>query len=165
MRLAAVALVGVATLAHGQNALDAVGLSSAASVFPLLTTHALIRPNRFQETELACTVDGDCTAGYVCWDRHCRLAQERTTLPSPTAQNDEALQLFVRVRAVELREELALGQGPVLAAVAGPTAGATLKLHRAELLALMGDGTALDWPGRFVDRARALARLEQCSRL
>lgn len=99
----------------------------------------------------SCHDDGDCADTTRCERQQCvRRGAVAAT------QRDDAARLFLRSRAVALREELALGRGPVLAAVAGEAAGPALKAHRAELVALIGDGSDPAWPDRFLARAAAL---------
>ena len=68
----------------------------------------------------------------------------------------------LRQSVVELREELALGRGPVIQGLAAAQGvpdralGPVLRAHRAELVALMGDGSDPAWSARFLARVEAL---------
>lgn len=68
-----------------------------------------------------------------------------------------------RDRVAQLRQDLVLGEGPVVAVLAqsrgvSPRAlGRTLRAHRAELDAPVGDGKEPAWAARFLRRVDALS--------
>jgi hypothetical protein len=105
-----------------------------------------------------CETPADCGAGKTCASGRCAA---EPPLP-PTSLRRQGSELYVRERVVELREELALGQGPVingLANVEGVSAkklGRALREHRAELVALIGDGSGDAWASKFVTRVEQL---------
>jgi hypothetical protein len=103
-----------------------------------------------------CESESECSLSQTCSNGQCVSIP-----PAPSSSlRRRGSELYLRERAVELREELALGQGPVingLANVEGVPAkklGRALREHRAELARLMGEGP--DWPARFLTRVDAL---------
>lgn len=102
-----------------------------------------------------CGQDSDCASGLVCRASYCAI-------PEQVRLKDEATHVFLAARAVELREELLLGKGPVIATLANVTAvpapklGQTLRAHRTELIALIGDGSDPHWSARFMKRVNVL---------
>lgn len=99
---------------------------------------------------------GKCPPGKLC------ELSSRSGAPPPSSIEGQAFERYVGQSAVRLREELALGKGPVINAIArtqgvpAPTLGRTLRAHREELVALMGDGRTDDWAGRFLARVEEL---------
>ena len=109
----------------------------------------------------ACTGDAQCQPGQRCVTGQC------ATMPPPPPSSSlwrRGSELYLRSRAVQLRQDLALGEGPVIAALAAVqdvpalVLGRTLRAHRAELVALMGDGADPAWATRFLDKVEALGR-------
>ena len=70
--------------------------------------------------------------------------------------------MYLRERAVQLRQDLARGEGPVISMlavelkVAPAKLGRTMRAHRAVLAALVGDGADTEWPKRFLGQLDAL---------
>jgi|GEM_PF-5171118 hypothetical protein len=144
------------------------------------------------QTTPSCQSDQQCTPGSQCVDAQCvPLASPPPALPIPKCESDQQCapgyscisgqcasvppppgasllrrgsEVYVRERAVQLRQDLALGDGPTIAvlakvqSVAPATLGKLLRAHRTELVALMGDGKDPAWPARFLDRVEALQR-------
>lgn len=104
----------------------------------------------------ACTTDAQCPSDQVCTNGTCAA-------PPPPAILERGTELLLRDRVAQLRQDLVLGEGPVLAVLASsrgvsPRAlGRTLRAHRAELDALVGDPKDPDWAARFLRRVDALA--------
>lgn len=106
-----------------------------------------------------CGLDADCAEGLVCSYAICV-----TQPPSPPSSSlrRRASELYLRARVVELREELALGRGPVingLAQAEGVPAkelGRALRQHRSELVTLIGDSSDPAWSAKFLTRLEAL---------
>lgn len=121
-----------------------------------------------------CSTDSDCHSAYACRGGQCVTVSAAPTpveapLSPPPPPPESTLrwrgsEVFLRARVVELREELVLGRGPVIATLAGvervdPAALArTLRAHRAELLLLIGDGADEAWASRFLHRLDALVQ-------
>lgn len=104
----------------------------------------------------ACTSDPQCPGGQVCLNGQC-------SPPPPPAMLRRGTEHLLRERVAQLQEDLALGHGPVIAALAsaqGVSAdalGQVLRAHRAELTALVGDARDDAWTGRFLRRVEALS--------
>ncbi len=107
----------------------------------------------------SCTTSGQCLPGQSCLEGHC------ISPPPPPPSSSlwrRGSELYLRDRAVQLREDLALGEGPVISTLAvvhgvrAATLGRVLRAHRAELIELMGDGSDPGWTGRVLSRVEAL---------
>lgn len=100
----------------------------------------------------ACQDSSQCAGGERCLDGQC--------VPSSSSL-DQRLELQLRGRATELREELALGGGPLISLIAAhsrmePRAlGGLVRAHRQELVALMNESRG--WPGPWLRRVQGLA--------
>jgi hypothetical protein len=140
-----------------------------------------------------CEVDQHCAAGRACQNFQCvdlppvmappvpaRCANDAQCQPGQSCANGQCLslppsppssslqrrgkELYLRERAVQLRQDLALGEGPVISTLASmqgvsPVAlGRVLRAHRAELVELIGDGSDPAWA------SRALTKLEDWAR-
>jgi hypothetical protein len=108
-----------------------------------------------QASHAECQRGGECPTPTECREgEHCPVR--------PPTLLRQGAELVVRDRVVELRQELALGRGPVIATLAttqGLSAaelGRTLREHRVELAALIGDASDAQWPTRFLDRVERL---------
>ncbi len=83
-------------------------------------------------------------------------------------EEQRSSELFLRDRSVQLREELALGKGPVttwlaaLGGVAPAKLGQALRSNRVELAKLIGDPSRTEWPNQFLRRVEELER--ECDR-
>jgi hypothetical protein len=70
--------------------------------------------------------------------------------------------VYLRERAAQLRQDLALGEGPVLTnlalqrRVSSRRLGLILRAHRAELSGLVGEETDTTWPVRFLEKVDQL---------
>jgi Cys-rich repeat protein len=137
-----------------------------------------------------CVDDSSCAPGFACRDRQCVEAVPQP-VPVPACSTDahcyqgqscingqcinpppppppgaslwrRGSEFFLRDRTVQLRQDLALGEGPVIATLAelhGVSArllGRAMRAHRAELVALMGDGKDVTWTRRFLLEVEAL---------
>lgn len=108
----------------------------------------------------ACVHDGQCQQGQSCVNGHCFFPPPPP--PPPSVMWRRGSELYLRDRAVQLRQDLALGEGPVistLAAVRGVPAaalGKAMRAHRAELISLMGDGSDERWMSRVLLKVEAL---------
>lgn len=106
----------------------------------------------------ACASDAQCQPGQSCANGQCLSPPPPPPSSSLFRRGSE---VYLRDRAAQLRQDLALGEGPVistLASVRGVSAaglGRLLRQHRAELIALMGSDDG--WAGRF------LLKLDQLS--
>lgn len=109
---------------------------------------------------LQCTTGEQCQPGQGCTNGQCLSLP-----PSPPSSSlqRQGSEIYLRDRAVQLRQDLALGEGPVistLASMQGVSAGAlgrALRAQREELIAVMGDGADPTWMGRFLRRVEALS--------
>ena len=135
-----------------------------------------------REAPDTCRTQADCPADFICYrfetsgERHCSKQATREAEPpkSAAATDDPTLrasselirrgaELFLRERVVQLREELALGKGPVITALAaarGESAvklGRTLRAHRAQLVEVISDASGSDWAGEFLRRVDLLS--------
>ncbi len=104
-----------------------------------------------------CSDDRACAPGSSCSNGRCLSAPP---VPPSVQLLRRGSELFLRDRAVQLREELALGRGPVisgLAAIRGlppATLGRTIRTHGSELRGLIGAGDS--WASTFLARIDAL---------
>lgn len=132
--------------------------------------------------EQKCTTDEACGVGRSCVDGGCLLVppvpppvrpeeapRKPLTPPAPASSLlRRGFELYLRDRGVELREELALGQGPVISSLAAMRRvdarvfGRVMRSHRAELVELIGEGSGPDWAGNFLRRVEAFE--EECRR-
>ena len=138
-----------------------------------------------------CADDQQCAPGYVCREQRCaqssqpqqpeliqqcasdlqclqgeRCVNGQCLTPPPTPPSSSlqrrGSELYLRERSMQLRQDLALGEGPViatLAALKGVSPGAlgrAMRARRAELVAVVGDGSDPTWP------ARLLVEVESC---
>ncbi len=128
-----------------------------------------------------CTMDTQCGPGVLCRNGLCVLPEPPPATggpppppsappppstpppPPPPALLRRGTERLLRERVAQLQEDLAIGQGPVIAALAAaqgvsPAAlGRVLRAHRSELAALVASEDA-SWPGRFLSRVEALGR-------
>lgn len=100
-----------------------------------------------------------CSSGLPCAQgQSCVSGQCLSPPPSPPSSSlqRKGEELYVRERAVQLRQDLALGEGPVISTLASlqgvspATLGRAMRAHRAALVAVMGDGSDPTWPRRFL---------------
>jgi hypothetical protein len=82
--------------------------------------------------------------------------------PPASSLERRGTEVYVRERAAQLRQDVALGEGPVLASLAlerkvtARKLGLILRANRVELRALVGGATDTTWPARFLDRVDQL---------
>lgn len=132
-----------------------VGLLAASAS---ATTYGLTQAQRGKSADAACASSRDCADTYQCSAQQCVRRDD-----PKSSQRQEATRLFLEARVVELREELALGRGPLIdglaasAAVPAGALGQTLRAHRAQLVALIGDASDPTWAARFLAQVDALA--------
>lgn len=107
----------------------------------------------------ACTTHQHCGPGQACLGGQCTAAP-----PPPPAILRRGTELYLRERVVQLRQDLAFGEGPTITALASlhgvsvAALGRSLRAHRAELAALVGDGADVGWADRFLRRVEELER-------
>lgn len=158
-------LMSLAPDALAQRCCNCGGASDAAAIIQgigasaqlsVISTQLSIAAHQLSQ---ACRADSDCTGTYRCSNNEC----VQRAAAAPVSQRQQTVELLLRQRAVELREELALGRGPVirdLAAaqgVAPATFGPLLKQHRVALVAIIGDGKDPAWAARFRAQLDALS--------
>lgn len=115
-----------------------------------------------------------CSSGLQCAQgQSCVSGQCLSPPPSPPSSSlqRKGSELYVRERAVQLRQDLALGEGPVISTLASlqgvspAKLGRAMRARRAELVAVMGDGSDPTWPARFlVEVESCVPRLRVSSR-
>ena len=155
MRAAIIALaLAVAPEAFAQvNTLQNIGLSLQA-----LAASTQLSISIAQLAAL-CRQDRDCDQGARC---HLIDGRPGRCVWRQSLQPECAL--FLRDRTTQLREELALGEGPVttwLATTRGVSPvmlGRAMRTHRSELVALIGETSGTEWTIGFL---RRLEELEQ----
>lgn len=109
----------------------------------------------------SCSSEAQCPQGQSCTNGVCLSPPPPPPSSSLQRQGSE---LYLRERVVQLKQDLALGEGPVIATLAatrGVSAaalGRLLRSHRAELIQLMGDGSDERWTERFLIRLDALGQ-------
>ena len=165
MRLFLISMIVVAPAAWAQHChspgsaaatAEAIGASLQLSTASSQTTTSIAD---LAKRESACRFDADCHQSYECLANQC---VQRSASGVPASQRQQQVELFLRSRAVELREELALGRGPVIDGLAGaqgkPPAALrkVIKAHHAELRAVIGDGSDPAWSARFLSKLDAL---------
>ena len=115
------------------------------------------QPPPVQEPQ--CSSDVQCLQGQSCVNGRCL-----TPPPFPPSSSLErrGTEVSLRERAVQLRQDLALGDGPVLASLALQhkvtvrKLGLLIRANRDEFRALVGDLTDDTWPARFLERVDQL---------
>ncbi|MDP1822337.1 MAG: hypothetical protein Q8L48_03815 [Archangium sp.] len=107
-----------------------------------------------------CSTDAHCYQGQSCINGQC-------ISPPPPPPPGASLwrrgsEFFLRDRTVQLRQDLALGEGPVIATLAElhgvstHVLGRAMRARRAELVAIMGDGKDPAWTRRFLVEVEAM---------
>ena len=102
---------------------------------------------------MKCDSAAQCAPGQSCSNGQCLSPPPPPPSSSLWRRGSE---LYLRGRTVQLREDLALGEGPVIATLAvvrglpAAALGRALRAHRAALVKVMGDGTDATWPSRFL---------------
>ena len=116
----------------------------------------------------ACSSDAQCQPGQSCSNGNCLSLP-----PSPPSSSLQrrGRELYLRERVVQLKQDLALGEGPVISTLASlqgvPSSalGKVLRAHRAEVMELIGDGVDPTWPSRILIRIDAFAPTGRTVRL
>jgi hypothetical protein len=139
-----------------------------------------------------CSDDSQCAIGYACLNTQCvqRTAPQLPAVnvvrcetylqcgpgqscvggqcmsppPSPPSSSIQrrGTEVYLRERSAQLRQDLALGEGPVISNLAlqhqvtPRKLGLIMRAHRAELSGLVGDGADTAWPGRFLEKVDQL---------
>lgn len=117
-----------------------------------------VGPVENQPAPAACRDGASCGPGQSCVDGRCATAPPTP----PVSLHRRSTELLLRDRSAQLRQELALGGGPLLATLAlghraSPAAlGRLLRAHHRELGPLIAEPTDPLWPARFLDRVDAL---------
>jgi hypothetical protein len=100
-----------------------------------------------------CSTDAQCAEGQSCMNGFCMSPP-----PPPSSLSRTASELFVRHSLPQLRQDLALGEGPVINTLAlshgvsSKELGKLMRAHRGELARMLGDVDDVKWPKRFLAR-------------
>lgn len=103
-----------------------------------------------------CSGDVQCYQGQSCVNGRCMSPPPSP--PSTELMKRRGTEIYLRERGPQLRQDLALGEGPVLTTIALERQLSTRKLaslikaHRAEFTGLVGDGSDTTWPRRFLEK-------------
>lgn len=147
----------------GPTAINCTGDESCAPGYQCLDGACVARPPPapMPVPVTRCENDGQCAPGQRCLDTQCLSPPP---MPPSSSVPRRGTELYLTSRVVQLREDLALGEGPVistLAAIEGVSAtklGRQLRARRAELIKLVGDGSDERWAGRFLSEVEALSK-------
>lgn len=146
----------------GPTAINCTGDESCAPGYRCLDGQCAARPppEPMPVTVTRCEDDGQCAAGQRCVNTQCLSPPP---MPPSSSLQRWGTELFLTSRAVQLREDLALGEGPVISTLAAiqrvpaSTLGRQLRARRAELIKLVGDGSDELWASRFLLEVEALS--------
>lgn len=102
-----------------------------------------------------CSSEVQCAPGQSCVSGRCMSPP-----PSPpsTSLQRRGLEVYLRERGAQLRQDLALGEGPVLSHLAleqqvtPRKLGLIMRANRVGLGGLVGDGGDTAWPARFLEK-------------
>ncbi len=170
MRLLTSALCFAAVHAFASSGGEAVGslLVSSIEISCRVSTAASAANGTSRSADSTardCSVSSDCHPAYECTAMGRCVTRSLEAAPaSQTSMRRQGTELLVRNRVVELREELALGRGPVISHLAraegvpAEKLGRVLREHRAELLTLIGAADGSAWAGQFMNRVEQLSR-------
>lgn len=144
------------------NAINCTGNESCAPGYQCLdgACAALPAPTPMPVSLPRCESDAQCAPGQRCVSTQCLSPPP---MPPSSSLPRRGTELYLTGRSVQLREDLALGQGPVistLAAIEGVPAaqlGRQLRAHRAELIKVIGDGTDERWAANFLTEVEAIS--------
>jgi hypothetical protein len=148
-------LSSVSTNAYdvSRSGFSSVGLSNTTAA---AEAKDRARYERKKRDEGRCVNDLDC-AGW-CVQGRCSASPPRSSIDA--SMQRRATEVYLRDRGVQLRQDLALGEGPVvtaLAATLGVSAtklGKLMRSHRELLAATLGGA---NWPTRFLDQLETLS--------
>lgn len=146
----------------GPTAINCTGDESCAPGYQCLDGACTARPppEPMPLPVTRCEADSQCAPGQRCVNAQCLSPPP---MPPSSSLQRRGTELYLAGRVVQLREDLALGEGPVistLAAIEGvppATLGRQLRARRAALVKLVGDGSDVGWPGRFLTEVEALS--------
>jgi Cys-rich repeat protein len=133
---------------------DAIDEHESARVEPTPAPAPLETPNVAR-----CTADAQCGEGQSCMSGYCMSAP-----PPPSSLLQRATELYVRENAAQLRQDLALGEGPVIATLArwrrvsAKELGKLMRAHRESLTPMLGDRSDTKWAARFLEQLVVLQR-------
>lgn len=144
----------------GPTAINCTGDESCAPGHQCLDGQCVARPPPQAVPVSRCEVDAQCSPGQRCVSTQCLSPPP---MPPSSSLQRRGTELYLQSRVVQLRQDLALGEGPVistLAAIEGVPAtelGRELRARRAMLMALVGGGTDERWASRFLLEVKALS--------
>lgn len=144
------------------TAINCTGNESCAPGYQCLdgACAALPAPTPMPVSLPRCESDAQCAPGQRCVSTQCLSPPP---MPPSSSLPRRGTELYLKGRSVQLREDLALGQGPVistLAAIEGVPAaqlGRQLRAHRAELIKVIGEGRDERWAGKFLTEVEAIS--------
>jgi hypothetical protein len=108
----------------------------------------------------ACSSDDVCDDAESCVNGTCEKPAEEP----PMMLERKGPELYLRGHAAQLRQDVALGDGPVIAVLSATqhvprtTLGRVMRANHRELLKLIGDDSDEKWPGAFLRRLNELSR-------
>lgn len=108
---------------------------------------------------LKCVSTDQCPQGQSCAHGHCLSPPP---MPPSSSLLRRGSELYLRERTVQLRQDLALGEGPVISTLAtmqgvcAAKLGRAMRARRGALMKVLGDGTDPRWTSRFLDELEAL---------
>lgn len=111
---------------------------------------------------MRCSAEVSCAEGQSCMNGFCMSPP-----PPPSSLLRKGTEVYVRMNVRQLKQDLALGEGPVISTLArfrGVSAkelGPLMRAHRGELAQTLGDPADNSWPGRFLSRLDALSSSTQ----
>ncbi|MBL8953811.1 MAG: hypothetical protein JNK82_23750 [Myxococcaceae bacterium] len=115
----------------------------------------------------ACSSNDVCDDGQRCVNGSCEFPPEPPPAPQQPPmmlERQKATELYLRAHAAQLKQDVALGDGPIVAALSVtehlPRAalGRVLRANHRELLKLIGDDCDEEWAGTFLRRVTELSR-------
>jgi hypothetical protein len=110
--------------------------------------------------EQACSARSPCRQDLQCVEGQCVAPPEAKSPDTKLLRRGS--ELYVRDHAAQLRQDLALGEGPVIVTLASleqvppATLGRLLRTHHRELSPLIGDAADSEWPAKFLRKVDAL---------
>lgn len=146
----------------GPTAINCTGDESCAPGYQCLDGQCVARPppEPMPVPMTRCESDTQCAPGQRCLNSQCLSPPP---MPPSSSLPRKGTELYLTSRLVQLREDLALGEGPVISTLAAiervpaSTLGRQLRARRAELMKLVGDGTDERWAGKFLTEVEALS--------
>ena len=146
----------------GPTAINCTGDESCAPGYQCLDGACAARPppEPMPIPAVRCEADSQCAPGQRCVNSQCLSPPP---MPPSSSLQRRGTELYLTSRVVQLREDLALGEGPVISTLASiegvpaSTLGRQLRARRAELIKLVGDGTDERWAAKFLSEVEALS--------